>query len=49
MLRAGWSPWPRAGGKTEFVQIGARDVRGCIACGKCAEKQDRQATAARTT
>ena len=26
-----------SGVKTETVQIGMKDVRGCIACGRCAE------------
>ena len=26
------------GVETEIIQIGNRDIRGCVACGKCAEK-----------
>lgn len=28
--------------ETEIVQIGGQPVRGCLACGKCFENQDRQ-------
>lgn len=31
-----------AGWKTEFTQIGGRPIRGCMACGKCREKQNMQ-------
>jgi multimeric flavodoxin WrbA len=31
-----------AGIETELVQVGGRPLRGCIACGKCSERQDRR-------
>ncbi len=31
-----------AGLETEFVQIGGKAIRGCLACGKCAETQDQK-------
>lgn len=42
LLKKALEPLAAAGWDTELVQLGARDVRGCIACGKCAEKRDRQ-------
>ena len=33
-----------AGIETELVQVGGRPLRGCIACGKCFERQDRRCT-----
>lgn len=29
-----------AGWETEMVKVGGTDIRGCLACGKCFEKQD---------
>jgi multimeric flavodoxin WrbA len=29
-----------AGIETELVQVGGRPLRGCVACGKCSERQD---------
>ncbi len=31
-----------AGHQTELVQVGGRPLRGCLACGKCFERQDRR-------
>jgi multimeric flavodoxin WrbA len=31
-----------AGIETELVQVGGRPLRGCLACGKCGERQDRR-------
>lgn len=31
-----------AGWETELLQIGGKGIRGCIACGKCAENQDQR-------
>jgi multimeric flavodoxin WrbA len=35
-------PLNRAGWETELLQIGGKGIRGCIACGKCAENQDQR-------
>lgn len=32
----------RKGWETELIQVGGKPVRGCIACGKCAEKKNMQ-------
>ena len=32
----------RAGIETELIQLGGRKVYGCLACGKCFEKQDQR-------
>jgi len=42
LLRAALASLEAAGWDTELVQIGAHDVRGCLACTKCFEKKDRQ-------
>lgn len=33
-------PLDKAGWETEFVQVGGKGLRGCIACGKCFENKD---------
>lgn len=35
-------PLEKAGWETELIQVGGKPVRGCIACGKCREKQNMQ-------
>jgi len=32
----------KEGIKTELVQLAGKNIRGCIACGKCFERQDKQ-------
>jgi multimeric flavodoxin WrbA len=41
LIRKVFEPLEAAGIETEFIQIGGRPVRGCTACGKCAEMQNR--------
>ncbi|MHC4552971.1 MAG: flavodoxin family protein [Planctomycetota bacterium] len=40
MIRKVFEPLEAAGIETELIQIGGKAVRGCIACGKCAEMQN---------
>ncbi|MFK4765369.1 flavodoxin family protein [Desulfobaculum sp. SPO524] len=40
LLRTALEPLEKAGWETEFVQLGGKKIRGCMACGKCWEKQD---------
>lgn len=40
LLQAVLAPLKGAGWETEYVRIGGKGVRGCLACGKCAEKKD---------
>ena len=35
-------PLELAGWQTELVQVGGKNIRGCLACGKCREKQNMQ-------
>lgn len=35
-------PIAAAGIETELVQVGGKPIRGCLACGKCAENQNRR-------
>lgn len=42
LLRKVLSPIARAGIDTELVQVGGTGIRGCAACGHCAEAQDRR-------
>lgn len=42
LLRAALKPLEDAGWEQEFIQIGGKPMRGCIACGKCREKQNMQ-------
>lgn len=41
LLEAVLEPVRAAGHDAETVELGGRDVRGCLACGKCIEKKDR--------
>lgn len=41
LIRKAFEPLEAAGIETEYVQIGGRPVRGCTACGKCSEMQNR--------
>lgn len=42
LLKNVLQPLQQAGWDTEFVQVGGKAVRGCMACGKCREKQNMQ-------
>lgn len=42
LLKNVLQPLEAAGWETELVQVGGKPVRGCIACGKCREKQNMQ-------
>lgn len=41
LLKAVLEPLSQAGWQTEFVQLGGKTIRGCIACNKCFEQQDK--------
>jgi multimeric flavodoxin WrbA len=41
LIRKVFEPLEAAGIETEFIQIGGRAIRGCIACGKCTEMQNK--------
>jgi multimeric flavodoxin WrbA len=41
MIRKVFEPLEAAGIETELVQIGGKAVRGCTACGKCMEMQNK--------
>lgn len=40
LLKEVLKPLDAAGWETEFVQLGGKEIRGCIACGKCWENKD---------
>ena len=40
IVRKVFEPLEAAGIETELIQIGGKAIRGCIACGKCAEMQN---------
>ncbi|QJB57118.1 flavodoxin family protein [Pseudodesulfovibrio sp. zrk46] len=40
MLKHALDHMEKAGWETEFVQLGGRNIRGCMACGKCWENKD---------
>jgi len=40
MLEAALAPLAKAGWETEVVQVGGRNLHGCLACGQCWEKRD---------
>ncbi len=40
LIRKVFEPLENAGIETELVQVGGKSIRGCIACGKCAEMQN---------
>ena len=42
LLKAVLSPLSEAGWETEFVQLGGKSIRGCIACNKCFEKRNKR-------
>lgn len=42
LLNTVLEPLQQAGWDTELVQIGGKQMRGCLACGKCREKQNMQ-------
>jgi multimeric flavodoxin WrbA len=41
MIRKVFEPLEKAGIETELIQIGGQMVRGCMACGKCIEMQNK--------
>ena len=42
MLQEILRPLVQAGWKTEHIQVGGKDIRGCIACYKCFENKDQR-------
>lgn len=40
MLKEALKPLEAAGWETEYVQVGGKKIRGCMACGKCFENKD---------
>jgi len=40
LLKEVLKPLDAAGWETKFVQLGGKEIRGCIACGKCWENKD---------
>ncbi|MDR0338868.1 MAG: flavodoxin family protein [Desulfovibrio sp.] len=42
MLRAALAPLAEAGWETNFIQLGGKLIRGCLACGKCFETHDQE-------
>jgi multimeric flavodoxin WrbA len=40
MIREVFKPLNQAGIETELIQVGGKGIRGCVACGKCAEMQN---------
>ena len=42
LLKNVLQPLEQAGWQTELVQVGGKNIRGCLACGKCREKQNMQ-------
>ncbi|MFO7801402.1 MAG: flavodoxin family protein [Desulfovermiculus sp.] len=42
MLQEVLKPIEKAGWDTELVQVGGKEIRGCIACYKCFENQDKR-------
>jgi multimeric flavodoxin WrbA len=42
LLKNVLQPLAEAGWQTELVQVGGKNIRGCMACGKCSEKKNMQ-------
>lgn len=42
LLKNVLAPLEKAGWETNFIQVGGKAIRGCIACGKCFEKKNLQ-------
>lgn len=42
LLKKVLEPLEKAGWETEYIRIGGQELRGCIACFKCFEKQDKR-------
>jgi len=40
MIRKVFEPLEKAGIETELIKVGGKGIRGCLACGKCAEMQN---------
>lgn len=49
LLKKVLEPLDAAGWNTEFLMIGGKPVRGCMACFKCFEKRDKQCVIAQDT
>lgn len=45
LLHSALKPLEKSGWKTEYVRVGGKPIRGCIACGKCFEKKNMQCAA----
>ena len=41
LIRKVFEPLEKAGIETELIQVGGKTIRGCIACGKCGEMQNK--------
>lgn len=44
LLRAALAPLAAEGWETEFYQLGGKTIKGCMACNKCFETQDKECT-----
>jgi multimeric flavodoxin WrbA len=42
LIETVFGPLREAGHECELIELGASDIRGCTACGKCREKADRR-------
>ncbi len=42
LIEAAFVPLRAAGHECELIELAAKDIRGCTACGKCREKADRK-------
>ncbi len=42
LLNAALAPLADAGWETELYHLGGKDIKGCMACGKCFEKRDKR-------
>lgn len=41
LIKRVFEPLEKAGIETELIQVGGKAIRGCMACGKCEEMQNR--------
>ena len=42
LLKKALDPLDKSGWETDFIRVGGKGIKGCIACGKCWEKKDMQ-------
>jgi len=42
LLNTVLAPLAETGWETKLLQVGGKNIRGCMACGKCSERQDMQ-------